>query len=225
MEEGVGKKEYLEGMSGKAEESVADAGKGIMEPKNSSEESAVAERDGTGESTMAEKEEAIEGTAAGKKGSAESREVAKGDADRTHSFREMIDYTFPGKRQDIRSYSALTLAYIGDVVYDLIIRTVVVGKGNRPVNDLHRLTVKYVSAPAQAKMVQALSGLLTEEERAVFQRGKNTKPHTKAKNASISDYLKATGFEAVIGYLYLTDNMERALELVKKGIALAGLEI
>ena len=145
--------------------------------------------------------------------------------DSAYSLRREIAGIFPGRRQDIRSYSALSLAYIGDVVYDLIIRTIVVGKGNRPVNDLHRITVKYVSATAQAKMVQALSEIFTEEEKTIFQRGKNSKPHTTARNASVSDYLKATGFEAVIGYLYLTDNMGRALELVKKGIALAGMEI
>ncbi len=135
-------------------------------------------------------------------------------------FLQMISGAFPEKRQDIRTYSALTLAYIGDVVYDLIIRTVVVGRGNRPVNDLHRITVKYVSASAQAKMAQAIAQELTEEEKTVYRRGKNTKPHTTAKNASVSDYLKATGFEAVLGYLYLTDQLDRALELVKKGILL-----
>lgn len=143
----------------------------------------------------------------------------------TFSLREAITEVFPGKRQDIRTYSPLTLAYIGDAVYDLIIRTMVVNKGNRPVNDLHHITVKYVSANAQAKMVQALNEYLTEEEQAVYRRGKNAKPHTIAKNASIADYLKATGFEAVLGYLYLTDQMERALELVKKGILLTGLEL
>ena len=111
-------------------------------------------------------------------------------------FLQMISGAFPEKRQDIRTYSALTLAYIGDVVYDLIIRTVVVGRGIRPVNDLHRITVKYVSASAQAKMAQAIAQELTEEEKTVYRRGKNTKPHTTAKNASVSDYLKATGFEA-----------------------------
>lgn len=132
---------------------------------------------------------------------------------------------FPGKRQDIRTYSPLVLAYIGDAVYDLIIRTVVVGRANRPVNDLNRITVKYVSANAQSKIVQALMESLTEEEQAVYRRGKNSKPHTMAKNASVADYLKATGFEAVIGYLYLTDRMDRALELVRKGLDLAGMEI
>ena len=138
---------------------------------------------------------------------------------------EGIRNTFPGKRQDIRTYSPLTLAYVGDGVYDLIIRTVVVERANRPANELHRITVKYVSANAQSKIVQALMEDLTEEEQAVYRRGKNSKPHTTAKNASVADYMKATGFEAVIGYLYLTDQMPRILELVKMGIEKAGLTI
>ena len=141
------------------------------------------------------------------------------------SFLEMIADTFPGKHQDIRSYSGLALAYIGDVVYDLVIRTVVVSRANRSVNDLHRITVRYVSAGAQSRIVQALMDSLTEEEQSVYRRGKNSKPHTTAKNASVADYLRATGFEAVLGYLYLKDDMERVLYLVKKGIELAGLEI
>ena len=151
--------------------------------------------------------------------------IRKESTKKETGFLQMISGAFPEKRQDIRTYSALTLAYIGDVVYDLIIRTVVVGRGNRPVNDLHRITVKYVSASAQAKMAQAIAQELTEEEKAVYRRGKNTKPHTTAKNASVADYMKATGFEAVLGYLYLTGDMERALYLVKKGIQLTGLEL
>lgn len=136
-----------------------------------------------------------------------------------------VQETFPGKQQDIRAYSPLTLAYIGDAIYDLIIRTVVVERANRPANELHRITVRYVNAGTQAKIVEALQERLTEEETAVYRRGKNSKPHTTAKNASGADYLKATGFEAVLGYLYLTGNMERALELVKEGIALAGMKL
>lgn len=132
---------------------------------------------------------------------------------------------FPGRRQDVRSYSPLALAYIGDAVYDLIIRTVVVERANRPANDLHRMTVRFVNAAAQAKMVQALMEKLTGEEQAVYRRGRNSKPHTMAKNASTGDYLKATGFEAVLGYLYLSDRMDRVLELVREGIRLAGLEL
>ena len=141
---------------------------------------------------------------------------------RDKGFRAEISAAFPGKPQDIRTYSALTLAYIGDAVYDLIIRTVVVGRANRPVNELHRIVVKYVSANAQSRIVTALMENFTEEEQSVYRRGKNSKPHTTAKNASVEDYLKATGFEAVIGYLYLTDRMDRVLELVRKGLELTG---
>lgn len=134
-----------------------------------------------------------------------------------------IKACFPGKQADIRAYSPLTLAYIGDAVYDMIIRTVVVERANRPANELHRITVRYVSAGAQSRIVQALADRFTEEEQAVFRRGRNSKPHTTAKNASQKEYLQATGFEAVLGYLYLTGNMPRLLELLKEGIALAGM--
>ena len=137
----------------------------------------------------------------------------------------LIRSAFPQKEVDIRTYSPLTLAYIGDAIYDLIIRTVVVAGANRPANELHRITVRYVSAPAQARIIEALIETLTEEEQSVYRRGKNSKPHTTAKNADPADYMKATGFEAVLGYLYLKDDMERALELVKTGIRLAGLTI
>lgn len=132
---------------------------------------------------------------------------------------------FPGKRQDVRSYSPLALAYIGDAVYDLIIRTVVVERANRPANELHHITVGFVSAGAQAKIADVLMESFTEEEQSVFRRGRNSKPHTMAKNASAGDYLKATGLEAVLGYLYLSDRMDRVLELVKQGIELAGLKL
>lgn len=138
---------------------------------------------------------------------------------------QRIRESFPGKRQDPKAYSPLALAYMGDAFYDMIIRTVVVERANRPVRDLHRITVQYVSAGAQAEIASALMDRLTEEESAVYRRGRNAKPHTKAKNASMEEYLKATGFEAVLGYLYLTGNTERALELVRDGLAAAGLKI
>ncbi len=141
------------------------------------------------------------------------------------SFLSKIKETFPGKAQDVRAYSPLTLAYIGDAVYDLIIRSVVVGRANRPANDLHRITVKFVSAKAQAKIVAQLMEAFTEDELAVFRRGKNSKPHTMAKNATTTDYLQATGFEAVLGFLYLTEQVDRALELVKLGMDKAGYSI
>lgn len=116
---------------------------------------------------------------------------------------------------DVRTYSPLALAYIGDAVYDLIIRTIVVQDANRSSNNLHKESVKYVNAKTQAAMIEALMDKLTEEEIAIYKRGRNAKSHNSAKNASLMDYKKATGFEALIGYLYLTDQMERILELVE----------
>ena len=145
------------------------------------------------------------------------KQKGSGSFNREGGLLSDIKAAFPGKKQDVRAYSPLTLAYIGDAVYDLIIRTVVVERANRPANELHRITVRYVSAEAQSRIVETLIENFTEEELSVYRRGCKSKPHTKAKNASPSDYLKATGFEAVLGYLYLQDKMERVLELVKKG--------
>ncbi|MDE6601232.1 MAG: ribonuclease III [Lachnospiraceae bacterium] len=126
---------------------------------------------------------------------------------------------------DIRTYSPLALAYIGDAVYDLVIRTVVVERGNTSANKLHKKTVSYVNARMQARMIEALMDELTEEERTVYKRGRNAKSYTTAKNATVIEYRKATGFEALCGYLYLTGRQERMLALVKKSIALVEMEI
>lgn len=116
---------------------------------------------------------------------------------------------------DIRTYSPLTLAYIGDGIYDLIIRSIVVGKGNTKASNLHKETSRMVKAQAQAKMIELLLPYLTEEEADIYRRGRNAKSPTMAKNATMSDYRKATGFEALMGYLYLKDEFVRLVELVK----------
>lgn len=134
----------------------------------------------------------------------------------------MLDLILNGfdlKGQDVRAYSPLTLAYIGDGVYELIIRTFIVEQANRSVNELHRRATQYVKAESQAKMIVALKDELTEEETDIFKRGRNAKPYTTAKNATRADYHKATGFEALIGYLYLTGQEERMLQLIRHGIA------
>lgn len=141
------------------------------------------------------------------------------------SLFESIKNEFNCKQMDVRAYSPLTLAYIGDAIYDLVIRTVVVSRANMPANQLHKVTVRYVNAGIQSKMIQLLQEELTEEEADVYKRGRNAKSYTTAKNASVADYRKATGFEAVMGYLYLTNRTDRILELVTKGIALAELNI
>ena len=119
---------------------------------------------------------------------------------------------------DIRTYSPLTLAYIGDAIYELVIRTILVEKGNTQVNKLHQRASKLVKASAQSAIIEKLKPYLTEKEMGVFKRGRNAKSFTMAKNASMSDYRRATGFEALMGYLYLTEQWDRMLELIKIGI-------
>lgn len=143
----------------------------------------------------------------------------------TRELLDRIKETFECPGQDIRNYSPLTLAYIGDAVYDLVIRSVVVERANRSANDLHKITVKYVKAETQSSMITALLEELSEEEEAVYQRGRNAKSYTKAKNASTGDYRRATGFEALMGYLYLTGQVDRMLYLMKHGIEAIGMVI
>jgi len=136
-----------------------------------------------------------------------------------------IEQKFSCDAFDIKTFSPLTLAYIGDAVFDLVIRSVVVERANRPAHLLHKTAVQYVNAPTQAKMIMALKEELTQEEEGIFRRGKNAKPATTAKNASLSDYHKATGLEALMGYLYLTGQTDRMLYLIHRGIALIGMEL
>ncbi len=120
--------------------------------------------------------------------------------------------------RDLRSYSPLTLAYIGDGVYELVVRTILVKRGNRPVNQLHRQASSLVKAAAQSAMMETLEPLLTEEEKSVYRRGRNAHSPTMAKHATMADYRRATGFEALLGYLYLKEDFARLVELVRAGI-------
>jgi ribonuclease-3 family protein len=120
--------------------------------------------------------------------------------------------------KDINTYSPLTLAYIGDAIYELIIRTMVISKGDRQVGKLHKESSELVKASTQAEISKSLKDSLTEEEERVFKRGRNAKSFTTAKNASMSDYRTATGFEALMGYLYLSHQSDRMLELINTGL-------
>ncbi len=124
--------------------------------------------------------------------------------------------------KDTRSYSPLVLAYIGDGIYDLVIRTMMVGKGNAHVNALHKRTSQLVKAHAQSELIRALHAELTEEEQAVYRRGRNAHSPTMAKNATMADYRRATGFEALMGYLYLEGQVDRLMELVLLGLERIG---
>ena len=136
---------------------------------------------------------------------------------------EILDYLlkpFNIERKEAKEFSPLVLAYIGDAVYELMIRSILVSRGNRPVNKLNKDATSLVKAAAQSEIVKLISDNLSEEEYIVFKRGRNSSPHTMAKNASMTDYKYATGFEALIGFLYLDNRCDRALELVKLGIDL-----
>ena len=136
---------------------------------------------------------------------------------------EILDYLlkpFNIERKEAKEFSPLVLAYIGDAVYELIVRSVLVSMGNRPVNKLNKDATSLVKAGAQSEIIKLISDKLSEEEYTVFKRGRNSSPHTMAKNASMTDYKYATGFEALIGFLYLDNRCDRALELVKLGIDL-----
>lgn len=125
---------------------------------------------------------------------------------------------FQLKEVDVRTYSPLSLAYIGDSIYDLLIRTMVMSEGNMPVQRLHKKSSQLVKAQSQSAMMEKIMPHLSEEEVHIFKRGRNAKPHTIAKNASFNDYRRATGFEAVMGYLYLEGNIHRIVDLIKIGL-------
>ena len=127
--------------------------------------------------------------------------------------------TIPGMQSiDPKTSSPLVLAYIGDCVFDLIIKLMVTGKGNRQVHKLHEETSRYVQASAQSYMMRSIQERLSEEEHAVYRRGRNARSVSPAKNQSITDYRRATGFEALLGYLYLCGAYERLTELVTVGL-------
>ncbi|WP_313525127.1 Mini-ribonuclease 3 [Anaerotignum sp.] len=119
---------------------------------------------------------------------------------------------------DPRGLSPLGLAYIGDAVYEMFVRLTVLTDGNAPVNRLHKKARDLVNAKAQAQMYFRIAEELTEEEAAVFRRGRNAKSFTTPKNADLMDYRHATGLEALIGYLYLKGEKERAISLFSLGM-------
>lgn len=125
---------------------------------------------------------------------------------------------FQMKEVDIKEYSPLALAYIGDAIYELVIRSLVLNGGNKQVNKLHCETSALVQAHAQSEMMRVIQMELTEEEHAVYKRGRNAKSVSPAKNQTITDYRRATGFEALCGYLYLKKDWARLMTLIKLGL-------
>ena len=135
-----------------------------------------------------------------------------------YGFEHYID-GIPGMMQtDPDTASPLVLAYIGDCVFDLIIKLMVAGKGKRQVHKLHEETSHYVQASSQSYMMRFMQEHLNEQEHAVYRRGRNARSVSPAKNQSITDYRRATGFEALIGYLYLKREYRRLTDIVTIGL-------
>ena len=122
---------------------------------------------------------------------------------------------FTEKEINPKQLSPLNLAFIGDCVYEMLVRETLVVEANRPVNDLHRESVKYVSAKAQTRAYDKIKDILTEEETAIYKRGRNAKVGHNPKSATQGEYHIATGIEALFGYLYLTEQQDRLRELFK----------
>ncbi|MDE6232663.1 MAG: ribonuclease III [Lachnospiraceae bacterium] len=119
---------------------------------------------------------------------------------------------------DADTYSPLTLAYIGDAIYEIVIRTMVVSWANIQVNKLHKKSSALVKAQTQAQIIKLLFDDLDDREMTIYKRGRNAKSFTKAKNATVIDYRMATGFEALMGYLYMSHKSERMMELISMGL-------
>lgn len=135
------------------------------------------------------------------------------------SFLEFYRQTMDLEKTDVRQYSPLVLAYVGDAIYEIMVRIKTVNPGNLPVNKLHKNSSRLACAKTQAEIIRALEEELTEEELAVFKRGRNAKSMSSAKNASIIDYRLATGFEALVGWLFLSEQYKRLTVLVSRGFA------
>ena len=117
---------------------------------------------------------------------------------------------------DVNLINGIALAFEGDAVYSMYIRRHLIFQGLTKPNQLHRVATKYVSAKAQANLISLMleEGILTEKEEDIYKRGRNANSHTKAKNTDIVTYRMSTGFEAVMGYLHMTEAIERLEELI-----------
>ena len=125
---------------------------------------------------------------------------------------------FKNINADPKTLNSLALAFIGDTIFDLLTRGMILAEGNAPVNMMHKKAKSIVNATSQSIMYSAIEDILTEEELAVMKRGRNAKSHTSAKNQSIVDYRRATGIEALFGYLYLKGEYNRIEELYRIGL-------
>jgi ribonuclease-3 family protein len=130
-------------------------------------------------------------------------------------FFKKLSSELPVKHGDLSTYSPLALAYVGDAVFDLYIRTLLLSKGNAPVHKLHKQSVAFVKAKAQSDIIHKLLDRLDPDEQDAVRRGRNAKSGTVPKNADIADYKYATGFETLLGYLYIRQDFDRLMEVLR----------
>ena len=119
-------------------------------------------------------------------------------------------------KQEVELMSPLTWAYIGDAVYELFIRNKLINETNLKPHKLHIEAIKYVKAKSQAEKLNEIYEILTDEEKDIVRRGRNTQNHHLPKNSNVQEYMYATAFEALIGYLYLTKQHSRLKEILAK---------
>lgn len=130
-------------------------------------------------------------------------------------FFRKISSELPVKPGDLSTYSPLALAYVGDAVFDLYIRTLILSRGNAPVHKLHKQSVAFVKAKAQSDIIHKLLDRLDPDEQDAVRRGRNAKSGTAPKNTDIADYKYATGFETLLGYLYIRQDFDRLMEVLR----------
>ena len=141
---------------------------------------------------------------------------------KSESLEESIRIRFALAPKDWEQYAPLTLAYLGDSVFDMVVRTVLVKRSRVQAGKLHQKASQIVRAGTQARIAEAIRPDLTDEEAAVLRRGTNASPDHNAKNATRREYLAATGLEALVGYLYLKGEYDRLVELIRIGAERAG---
>ena len=134
-------------------------------------------------------------------------------------IQDLLEITSGTLSHKANTYSPLALAYIGDGVYEIFVRTYVMNKGNMPVNKMHKASRELVRASSQAKIYYLIEEMLTEKEQAVLRRGRNAKSVSTPKNGDMTEYRHATGLEALIGYLYIDGLIDRIKELIDVGLS------
>ncbi len=164
-------------------------------------------------------EDALEISARGKT-EPDHPEEAEGERTVENSVKAVDIFALNGMNVDIRTFSPLALAFLGDAVYSLFIRTTVVSRGNRQAEKLHNETTRMVRAQKQAAIGKAVYDLLTVQEQKIYRRGRNAHPMHHAKGASLEEYLQATALETLCGYLFLQGETERIAEILRLGIEL-----